>query len=318
MKHPAFDCVIFDIDNVLVDTRTSYLSAIRWTIEIFLTGSQVPFFHKKSKTSQPSILSREDVDQFKLLGGFNDDWDCCYGLLVYLLTLPVKGHTVEDLKKSMNIKQFVKTTAERPLRVNGIVKKLGRPSAVKIEKIARIFQEIYLGREFFELTERKKATYWKKRGLLLKEKPIFRKSTLERFKNAGIKLGIATGRPRFEALSALKRFQFDEVFDAVTTINEVKIAEAKMKKSLRKPHPYSVIETAKKLKAEKLKCLYVGDLPDDIMAAEKAKEALNIESVGFPWYGATPKETILEMKKAGMDHLIKRPSELVTLATGRS
>jgi len=41
VKGPAYDVVIFDIDNVLVDTRRSYLEAIRWTVELYLTEGSV-------------------------------------------------------------------------------------------------------------------------------------------------------------------------------------------------------------------------------------------------------------------------------------
>ena len=103
---PAFDAVIFDIDNVLVDTRPSYLEAIRWTIDIYLTNSTVPFFRMQKKSRDPQILSLVSVEQFKLLVGFNDDWDCCYGLLIYLLSLPVKTRTVERLRKTVDLKAF--------------------------------------------------------------------------------------------------------------------------------------------------------------------------------------------------------------------
>ena len=84
------DAVIFDIDNVLIDTRHSYLDAIRNTVELYLTHGPVPFFSRSPGGKFPSLLKPEEVDQFKLLGGFNDDWECCYGLLFYLLSLPVK------------------------------------------------------------------------------------------------------------------------------------------------------------------------------------------------------------------------------------
>src|SRR5690242_5686262 len=113
--------VIFDIDNVLIDTRRSFLDAIRWTVEIYLTHGRVPFFHPVAKQTEPQLLSARDVGNFKLLGGFNDDWDCCYGLLVYLLQLPVKSsRTIPGLKSAMDIAGFLKKTKERPLGISGL------------------------------------------------------------------------------------------------------------------------------------------------------------------------------------------------------
>ena len=312
LKPPAFDAVIFDIDNVLIDTRRSYLDAIRWTIEIYLTSDSVPFFLPTKRRSKALLLSEKDVNQFKLLGGFNDDWDCCYALLIYLTTLSVKQRGMDHLKEVMNIPAFCKRITQRPLRAAGITAMFGRPQAIKIEKISRIFQEIYLGKDLFKIAERKKPIYWTKRGLISREKLIFRKATLEKLKRLGLRLGIATGRPQFEALYALKRFGIADFFDAVTTIDEVKRAEQEMKQSLRKPHPFSLLETAKKLGAGK-RFLYVGDLPDDILAAREARAFLNIRSAGFPDFTPHPAETLNELKKVRPDFIIRKPSDLTRI-----
>lgn len=308
----AFDAVIFDIDNVLVDTRRSYLEAIRWTVEIYLTSGTVPLFTTSRKSRRPQFLSAKDVHQFKLLGGFNDDWDCCYGLLVYLLNLPVRSRSLAHLKQAMNIAAFSKKIRHRPLGVRGIVKRLGRPSAVTIEKIGRIFQEMYLGKDLFPIVERKEPLYWAKRGLIHREKLIFRRSTLQKLRRIGVKLGIATGRPRYEALYALKRFGVLSYFDALTTIDDVKKAEREAKQSLRKPHPFSLLETAKKMGKDR-RYLYVGDLPDDMLAVRQAKSQLNIFSVAFPWFSADLREALLEIEKARPDFILEKPTALVRL-----
>jgi HAD superfamily hydrolase (TIGR01548 family) len=315
MRSDAVDCVIFDIDNVLVDTRHSYLDAVRWTVEIFLTSGKVPHFVASQKKREPQLLSLRDVEEFKLLGGFNDDWDCCYGLLIYLLSLPVKSHRLSDLKSAVNIAEFSKRVDKRPLKVNGIVKMLGRQSSVTIEKISRIFQEVYLGNEIFRIVEKKTPVYWKKRGLIRKEKPIFRKSTIEKLIHLDLKLGVATGRSRFEAMFALKRFGIDGAFAALTTMDEVKKAEKEMRQSLRKPHPFSILATAKKLGADK-KFLYVGDLPDDILAANQAKASIRIKSVAHPWKSSSPQESLQEIKKMHPDYILFKPSDLIPIALG--
>lgn len=307
--HDSFQAVIFDMDNVLIDTRYSYFDAIRWTLEIYLTHGKVPFFIACRKGSGPGILTKQQVSQFKLLGGFNDDWDCCYGLLVYLLSLPVASRTVEELRKKIDIGAFAKTVKEYPLQVSGIVKQLGRPAGVTVEKIARIFQEVYLGPQIFERIERVRAAYWKKKGLMYKEKMIFRRSTLEKIKSMGIKMGIATGRPRFEAIYALDRFKILELFDSIITMNEVKKAEKEMKQSLRKPHPYSLLQAANKLKIHR-GVLYVGDLPDDILTVSRAKKNLGVQSVAFPSHSDDPPKALEEMKRIRPDYLLMKAGDL--------
>jgi phosphoglycolate phosphatase-like HAD superfamily hydrolase len=304
-----FDAVIFDIDNVLVDTRASYLEAIRNTVELYLTHSPIPFFSKSAGNKFPSLLTLEDVEKFKFLGGFNDDWDCCYGLLIYLLSLPVANRTIDALKKSVDIGKLAKMAKTRPLRVAGINALFGRPTTVTIEKVARIFQEVYLGKDIFPRLTHNKMKYWKKRGLVYKEKLIFRKNLLEKIKASGLKLGIATGRSHYEAFHALKHFGIAELFDAVTTMDEVKQAERERKESLRKPHPFSLIKTAQALGAKK-HFLYVGDLPDDVLATNRAKSAVSIASAAFPMMASNPFQAMKELEEAKPDFIIKTPSEI--------
>lgn len=309
----GFGGIIFDIDNVLIDTRKSYLDAIRWTVEIFLTHGKVPLFTPVPKEEQPSLLSLEDIHQFKLLGGFNDDWDCCYGLLVYLLNLPVSSHSLKDLKKAMNLKKFVASVTEKPLHVNGITKLFKRPPSVKIETISRIFQEVYLGKDLFQRTQNLACKYWRKKGLIHKEKFIFRKSQLQKMKEQGLKLGIATGRPRFEAVFSLEAFGILSYFDAITTMDEVKKEEKKQQRSLRKPHPFSLLQTAEALKVKKGKLLYVGDLPDDVMAANKAKASAAMESAAFIQLAENVREIRREFEPYKPDYVLEKTGDLLKL-----
>ena len=309
---PAVEAVIFDMDNVLLDTRRSYLDAIRWTLQIYLTHGPVPLFHRGQFSNNSLLLTAEDVNHFKLLGGFNDDWDCCYGLLIYLLRLPTEKRTLEELRKKMDLKALGEKCRRRPLGVNGIVKHFGRSPHVMIEKISRIFQEIYLGADLFQATERKKAIYWNKRGLIYNERLIFKERLLQKLRAMKIRLGIATGRPQFEAVFSLKHFGILQYFDALTTIDEVKKAEHEQKQSLRKPHPYSLLQTAKKIGLER-RFLYVGDLPDDILATHRAKAVLNIRSVAFPSHASDPENTLMEIEKVRPDFMMKRPSELLKI-----
>ena len=308
----SFQGIIFDIDNVLIDTRLSYLDTIRWTIEIFLSSGKLPLYQAAARETQPFLLSHEDVHRFKLLGGFNDDWDCCYGLLIYLLSLEAAPRTMEALKKKADFTGLLKKIKDRPLRVDGVVKLMGRPSYVTIEKIGRIFQEVYLGKELFQRIEGRKPFYWKKRGLIHKEKPVFRAPFLRKLKEAGLRLGIATGRPHFEAAYSLKELGILEFFDCMTTMDDVRRQERESRTSLRKPHPYSILETAKKL-GLKEGLMYIGDLPDDVLAANRAKESVGIASVAFIGLDSDPKSSRAEMEKQKPDFVLQKPADLAKI-----
>ncbi len=309
-KPLAYDAVIFDVDNVLVDTRTSYLDAIRWTIEIFLTAGKVPAVLRPAKSSGPVLLTAKDVEDFKLLGGFNDDWDCCYGLLTYLMRLIPGAHTAADLRKRMDLKGFAASVHERPLGVAGLLKKIERSPLVTIEKISRIFQEVYLGEDLLGMSEKRRPISWKKKGLIHREKLIFKKPLLEKLKTMGLKLGIATGRPRFEALYVLKKFHIEPLFDAMTTMDDVRKAERQMNCSLRKPHPFSLLETAKKIGLKK-RYLYLGDLPDDIFSAVRARPDIQVTPAGFTGKAHHCDDARAVLEKAGAAFVLHKPIEIL-------
>ncbi len=316
-KAPAFDAVIFDIDNVLVDTRYSYLEAIRWTVEIYLTHGKVPHFVPNSKGGGPELLKLQDVERFKHLGGFNDDWDCCYGILAYILALPNKVRTIKALRTAMDFGALEKKFRTRPVGVNGITAAYG-VRHVTIEKIARIFQEIYLGTELFQKTMGMRPVYWKRSGLIRRERLIFKSSVLQKLRDGGIGLGIATGRPRFEALHTLDQFGVRDFFQVITSMDDVKAAERERKCSLRKPHPFSLLETARKMGGTKKRFMYVGDLPDDVLAAKSAAKEIDIVSTAFPAMSSNPTAAMRSFREAGADFILKKPSELPRLVqTGK-
>ena len=310
-RNPRFDIVLFDIDNVLVDTRQSYLAAIQKTVEIYL--------------NRPGVVSPKEIDQFKLLGGFNDDWDCAFGIIAFLET-SIQGKPIrfgDHRRYRLSISELAGLFPERPLEVEGLLKKLRvlyeRVELPSLSKIARIFQRVYLGKNC--------------RGLVQKEKLIFPKSLLQKIRNGVSGFGIVTGRNRFEANYALKRFGIKSFFDVLVTIDEVKRAEKKTGKLLRKPHPWPVLEAARKFSSSggvtghprqkqhgaasnassRLRFLYVGDLPDDILAAKQAAKKISICAAAFPAYARDPDATMKELKKTHPDFFLKKPQDLLKI-----
>ncbi len=73
------DGIVFDCDGVLVDIRESYNKAISKSAAYILeaiTGHAVP----------ESLISDEIIFLFRKAGGFNNDWDTVYGILMFTLS----------------------------------------------------------------------------------------------------------------------------------------------------------------------------------------------------------------------------------------
>jgi len=74
----AIDAIIFDCDGVLIDIRNSYDKAISKAVaQIFewLTGENI----------SEDMISPEIIFLFRRSGGFNNDWDIVYGILMFLI-----------------------------------------------------------------------------------------------------------------------------------------------------------------------------------------------------------------------------------------
>jgi len=107
------DAVIFDCDGVLIDIRESYNMAISKTVSYILeelTGFRLP----------ENIVLKEIIYLFKRSGGFNNDWDLAYAILMLILcSLPEKFQEV--FEKNVNITQREGDLLKRFLSVkNGV------------------------------------------------------------------------------------------------------------------------------------------------------------------------------------------------------
>jgi len=108
------DGIVFDCDGVLVDIRESYNKAISKSASYILeglTGHVIP----------ESLISNEIIYLFRRTGGFNNDWDTVYGILMFTLSsLPKEirrclGDLMEKIerenspfKRLMSIRDYTK------------------------------------------------------------------------------------------------------------------------------------------------------------------------------------------------------------------
>jgi HAD superfamily phosphatase len=101
---PRVDAVIFDCDGVLIDVRESYTRAITESVAYFtreLFGADFP--------ETPALM--ELLHSFKMSGGFNNEWDIAYALLLHLFTRlskTLRGRFVERLHRSEGTPPFMR------------------------------------------------------------------------------------------------------------------------------------------------------------------------------------------------------------------
>jgi len=337
------DLLIFDMDGVLIDVSQSYRKTIQQTIHIYL---------EHCLGLKATLVSPEEISLFKSAGGFNNDWDLTGGFLLYLLsamTVPPlprqkklssldgivlhlrqhlsnfhqkkpfgvkKGHLysfIEQIKVSGGGLKGVRSVLEG--RWDGWIYRSG--DLDKENLIKRIFQEIYLG-EKFTTHYHLKPIFYRDKGLYLREKLLIEKDVLSTLRRK-MRMGIASGRPRFEAELALKRFRIAQYFDSVVTLDECEQEEKKIFLStgrrikLSKPHPYSLLRAIEVIGLTNPRCAYMGDTVDDVRATKAARKESNILAIGFLSSPANRKESKASLLQAGANLIIETPKELLHL-----
>jgi phosphoglycolate phosphatase-like HAD superfamily hydrolase len=340
------DLLIFDMDGVLIDVSKSYRETIRQTIHIYL-NTCLGF-----KVGKKGPISEEDITLFKSISGFNNDWDLTSGLLLYLLSIsglpPFKKKkrfpSIEEV-----VSQLKKRSSQFPCNLTRLLQKKHLPPFIKEVKslggglkgvlrtsagswdgwvyrsgeldkenlVQRIFQEVYLGNQFtshYHLP----PLFYRGKGLYQREKLLITKEVLSSLRKK-IQMGIASGRPRFEAELALKRFRLLPYFNSVVTLDECMEEEARFFRStgrrmrFSKPHPYSLLRVTQEIDIPNPQCGYVGDVVDDMLAAQTAKKKLRMLAIGFlvgQKKGKAVKESLF---RAGADLVIESPRDLLRL-----
>lgn len=341
------DTLIFDMDGVLIDVSESYRTATRLTVQ---------FYFERLLGLAPDageLVAREEVSALKLAGGFNNDWDLTAALVRYYLALippqsPVAlptdqrqivdylqragaqiSATVTDLARRKDIAAFAQNVAVNGGGLTTVQKILGEKNdhllfasgdLRETNLTKRIFEEFYLDEELFQQAYGEARQFIHEPGLIHRERLIPTLQSLISLSHRTA-LGIATGRPRDQALFALQTMGIADLFRAVIALEDVMAAEEKQfadhatRVNLSKPHPFMLLECARKIGGTRL--AYVGDTLDDIRAANAAKRERNFVSIGC--LAAAEDKTYLrrEFERVGADVVIEQPDELVGLIETR-
>jgi len=344
---PILDILVFDMDGVLIDVSRSYRKTIQQTIQIYLETC-LGFERKRG-----GWVTNEEISLFKSAGGFNSDWDVTSGFLLYLLS--TSGiHPLQRRKRFSSLQEiilYLKTKSSaakrKPPTINrkhllsflekvtssggglrgihrilgssweGWVYRTGDPGQENL--VERIFQEIYLGRHFVSHYHLPRLFY-KGEGLYLKEKLLIPRKIFSILRKK-VSLGIASGRLRFEAELALKRFHLLPYFNSVVTLDECEGEEKRIFRSTgkkcpcSKPHPYSILRAVQEINIPNPRCGYVGDVVDDIWAARAAKKELEITAIGFLGTPTNRKVMKKAFIRVGADLIIQTPEELLLFAS---
>jgi len=319
--------IVFDMDGVIIDVSRSYRDTVRQTAKLFFKGA-------RSREDLPDPLFQlSDLARVKQSGGLNNDWDLTCLIINLLFSLVKTPKIYEDpdnwsrYQKTINrcdvavLARFLRST-NRPLTT--LLEKKGKLNdkfimSLYIDDIGsgniikQIFQEIYLGKDLFESTYGMPPKVYNGEGYINRENLLVKKSILE-YLSKNNTLAIATGRPKAEADYPLDFFDLRKYFTFIYTLDDCIIEEKKIleqegkKVSISKPNPYILDIIAETKKDEASGFYYIGDMPDDMVAASRSKWGF----IGVGLLFSAPEKAILkkDLLRAGADYIIEDIEEL--------
>lgn len=294
------------MDGVLIDTRFSYNLAIKKTVKHvlgILNGAKT--IHSVSD----SILMK-----MRLTGGFNNDTDTTYALILTSLVSQItsmKGlesllfdaTNNIDARGIISVERYLSTLYPRAT-VESIKHRLGYPGPVGKSIVTTVFDEVFYGTELFKQRYGIYPKYYFGEGLIDNEKVVITKGTtrflLNRFNKS---IGVVSGRSKLAFEYSLQRI--------LSTFNkEACIFLEDEPRKNAKPNPYGIRKAMKRMLIKH--AIYVGDSVEDIIMVGKAKEemGLDVEFIGVYGSSATPMETRKALKQNGAEFVLMSVNKL--------
>ena len=265
-KIKSLDAVIFDCDGVLIDISNSYDLAIKKTVDFVLKEMQ--------SIDQPNIVSTKMIDGFKATGGFNDEVDVTYSIILSVVAAKKLNRNVSEfifdvIKNAdqtgiLSVEKYLDTL---DVDISEIRKKLAYPGSHDTNPLYSIFDEIFYGANLYYELYKRKPKFFDGTGLIDNDVVLLKKELIEKLrKKFGKKISIVSGRGLVSTKYSLK-ILFDE-FD----LKNSRFLEDEPRE-FAKPNPQPLISSIKGL--ESSCCMVVGDSVEDFIMARKSDELGN-------------------------------------------
>jgi phosphoglycolate phosphatase-like HAD superfamily hydrolase len=322
--------IVFDMDGVIMDVSRSYREAVRMTARLFFKGAA-------SWENLPDpLFSLADLARIKQSGGLNNDWDLTFLIINLLFTRVQQSLTHQDSNpwtryiktiKRCDVADLARFLIEKSNPLSALFDKNGKISNDFITSlymgdvgsgnvIKQIFQEIYLGKVLFESTYHVQTKVFHEKGLIDQETLLIDPSVFENLSRYHI-LAIATGRPRIEADYPFHLYNLKKYFTDILTLDDCIQEEQRRFKTdrktscLSKPNPFMLDAIASALENKVSGYYYVGDMPDDMMAATKSKS--KFIAIGILKSSSDKDRLRRDLERAGADYIIEDFDELAKI-----
>ncbi len=288
MKKPAhflsrYDTVLFDMDGVLTSEQRYWDAAVLTVYEYLHRDFDPSWAMDNVAALRKNILHNDETLVYLKNAGVNSNWDTTYAVLSAALILGVTDDfaPVHDYLTSlgMDALELYDFLADKS--------PLGKRGGGAYDACVMVFQQWFLGDKLFAENFSTPQRLKGKPGLIWHETPVIGleriAGVLKTLSEAGLSLGVGTGRVHMEITYPLDAWDIRRYFDdnRLITYSEVIAAERALGgQTLTKPHPYMFLKgmlgkdyddrkitTGDYDKSLAAKTLVVGDAGADILAA---------------------------------------------------
>ncbi len=297
------ELLIWNLDGPVIDTSDSYPSTIRRTVQDY-------FSMFLNIQGVGSLVQREDIQAWRLAGGFHNPIELTTAFIRYLLSLlpgqfprnnAPRGvaEAISFLRRgSQPVQNLSREFFEERVDFQGVAKRIGeagggRKGLVKVIRggwshsllmdegegnlVRLLFLEIYLGRKQFARLERQQPRLYRGPGQFENETLVLEVGVFEQLhgRYRG-RMALVTSRPLEQARVVTRERNLERLFDTIVAGEDMAGEEARLRRvgepeSLEPPHPYMVLEAASRLDPGGSRgAVYIGDAPVEMRAATRA------------------------------------------------
>jgi HAD superfamily hydrolase (TIGR01548 family) len=262
---PQLDAILLDVDGVILDVSQSYRVCIMETVqwyarEILQLEDNAP------------LVCGEDIEGFKMAGGFNSDWDLTNAAVMFVIAKKVQSKASDTQAIVAREPDWEYFTSEIKRRGGGlpvaeiIILEMLTPGqrrdfahAYKPRLATQIFQEMYGGEDACKDLYGFEPEHIHGEGLYKNEKVLLDTELLKML-SSRFKIGLLTGRTKNETKLAMK-------FAGLQIPESRWVTEDD---GVKKPDGQALMLLREKVD---FKCgVYVGDTMDDLSVVQNYRE----------------------------------------------
>lgn len=284
------DAIVLDIDGVLVNVADSYRRAIVESVSC-VYGVTIP---------------KDDIQQFKNAGGFNNDWELTHAAALYVLARK------EGL--SYDLASFTDAVGASGGGIDGARTVVANAVAPDVreriharwdrERLTTVFQQLYLGSDLYRKLHDQEPDL-DTAGFIHDEPVLVAADTIEWLTDWP--LGIVTGRPGAEAAIALDRAGVDVPDEQLYTMDSDMPG---------KPAPDALTDLTARFGDETNKVAFAGDTLDDMKTVHNATDAdpaHDYFAIGVQSGGLSGESGRRALENAGAHTVVETVNELPTI-----